>query len=1180
MALVDYLIVAGGAGGGAGGGSGGDSGGGGAGGGVLPNSGGWGTIDLAFGSYTVTVGAGGAAGANGSDSTLQTVGTATGGGKGGNFGGNGSNGGSGGGGGGGSTSGGTGTAGQGFGGGAGHAAAGRGGGGGGASAVGSPGNSSDGGAGGAGVSSSISGSAVTYGSGGGGGGGNGGNGGTNAGNGAASTGPSSGGSGTANRGGGGGGGSFASSSNPAGAGGSGVVIIRYLTGTVSAIGGTITTSGGFTIHTFTSSGTFKIAETFSASLPVALGLAGALAVTAQMSASLPMSIGLSANLPFNADDNRLFMTVDGIMRGTRTTDPERRVLETSLTIEDLLNATPNRCRFSAHGFTPRVGNRVVVALSGIDNPDRLFGGRVVGVDLRNLFDADGRHAICSVLAIDDTWRLNTRKVLARYQSTTLRAVLLALMAEYHPTKSTAGIAADLEDVAIDEITFSNVDFTDALTDACRRGGADWKVNEHGVLRAFVNEPDTDTPDVVDLSSTVSMFASAEDLTQMVTRMIGEFGGGVATTEVPPGETMIPVDNPTWYEDNGGEVISGPQRIAYTGVQAGGSGSVVGPGASPSAAPAGSVAPGAGVETGTHEYAVTFVTAAGESLPGPRRAVTTGTIGAAGSAPTAAVVAGPGPESGVHLYAVTFVNAAGETPPGPTVAVTTGNVAEAFDKPTLISKGPNMSLADLTPTHEYAYAVAYSTNADPTDHSSQTEITTPKQLNVIAQESFEDSTGLRSSQIELEVPYSHYPQARWLHVYRKDLTALGGGGDVTDFRLLQTHANVPGGGERRIIDTVHQSTIAGNHAPSGTNTAVVRTVNLANLAIGPAGTTSRRLYRTTAGGSTLKLLATIANNTATTFADAALDASLGANAPSSNTATNNQVALAAIPIGPGATTARNLYRTIVGDSQLKFLATIANNSATTYLDSTPDGSLTTNAPTADTSGLAQPEGSVIAGSTSLIVAGTGGFSDDGGWAVIGNGEQVIRYSGKTTAALTGIPVSGPGAMVASIGYNSTVTASAAVVGIPASGPGAIAFTIKKGDPVNLFIVVEDLEAQAVLAALLTSEGETSDGVQEDHMSDRRLSATEGRARLLAALEKRSRVHVTVEATLRDRKAKSGRTLTVNLPDPINVAAEFRIQSVRIANFDQHTGPTFTVRASTDALSFEQLLMMTRQGLRAA
>jgi hypothetical protein len=41
------------------------------------------------------------------------------------------------------------------------------------------------------------------------------------------------------------------------AGGSGIVIIRYV-GSARATGGTITTSGGYTIHEFTTSGTFTV----------------------------------------------------------------------------------------------------------------------------------------------------------------------------------------------------------------------------------------------------------------------------------------------------------------------------------------------------------------------------------------------------------------------------------------------------------------------------------------------------------------------------------------------------------------------------------------------------------------------------------------------------------------------------------------------------------------------------------------------------------------------------------------------------------------------------------------------------------------------------------------------------------------------------------------------------------
>jgi hypothetical protein len=63
--------------------------------------------------------------------------------------------------------------------------------------------------------------------------------------------------GTVNTGSGGGGGGY---NNPSwingGAGGSGIVIISYL-GAQRGTGGTVTSSGGYTIHTFTSSSTYN-----------------------------------------------------------------------------------------------------------------------------------------------------------------------------------------------------------------------------------------------------------------------------------------------------------------------------------------------------------------------------------------------------------------------------------------------------------------------------------------------------------------------------------------------------------------------------------------------------------------------------------------------------------------------------------------------------------------------------------------------------------------------------------------------------------------------------------------------------------------------------------------------------------------------------------------------------------
>ena len=248
---IEYLVVAGGAGGG------GYTGGGGGAGGLISAS----TTAISGVSYTVTIGAPGSGGSgsnrgtSGSNSVFDIV-TAIGGGAGAQNDVSGLSGGSGGGGGhapGGT--GGAGTAGQGYAGGAGAGAPlYGGGGGGGATAVGASGQGGGTGNGGAGsdwlgLGTSYAGgggggiynSGTTPGQGGAGGGGNGGN---------SSIGPQN---GSTNRGGGGGG---SGNNGPLGGnGGSGIVIVRY-SGAQRGTGGTVTQSGGYTYHTFTSSGNY------------------------------------------------------------------------------------------------------------------------------------------------------------------------------------------------------------------------------------------------------------------------------------------------------------------------------------------------------------------------------------------------------------------------------------------------------------------------------------------------------------------------------------------------------------------------------------------------------------------------------------------------------------------------------------------------------------------------------------------------------------------------------------------------------------------------------------------------------------------------------------------------------------------------------------------------------------
>lgn len=276
LTAVEVLVVAGGGGGGT------HHGGGGGGGGVVYNS----NFSVTPGSaLTVTVGGGGsggtyspnANGSNGGNSVFGSI-TATGGGGGGTYANNGANGGSGGGANNWSTNatGGSGTSGQGFAGGSNNGQTNYGGGGGGAggTAKGLSNNS-----GGDGLTFNISGSQVYYGGGGGagvypgyqndtsygygglGGGGNGGNGPHGSG-----TAPTAGGTNT-----GGGGGGVADLYQNGAVGGSGIVIVRY-EGPQKAIGGTITSINGYTIHTFTAVGSTTFTPLIATNNSAILGL--------------------------------------------------------------------------------------------------------------------------------------------------------------------------------------------------------------------------------------------------------------------------------------------------------------------------------------------------------------------------------------------------------------------------------------------------------------------------------------------------------------------------------------------------------------------------------------------------------------------------------------------------------------------------------------------------------------------------------------------------------------------------------------------------------------------------------------------------------------------------------------------------------------------------------------------
>jgi len=366
---------------------------------------------------------------------------------------------------------------------------------------------------------------------------------------------------------------------------------------------------------------------------------------------------------------------------------------------------------------------------------------------------------------------------------------------------------------------------------------------------------------------------------------------------------------------------------------------------------------------------------------------------------------------------------------------------------------------------------------------------------------------------------------------------------------------------------YSNVVAPGVVPPATNTAVVpgtnyQTIPLTGIAVGPANVTARKLYRWSSALG-WKLLTTIANNTATTYTDTTANAGLGAaGLPATNTALANQVRVS-VAIGGSGVTGRKVYRSKTNVDPLQLVATVADNATATYTDSTPDATLGAAPPVTDTSGLTQPNGQVPAGSTSIIVANTTPFPASGGWAVVGNGEQVIRYTGKSATALTGLPATGPGAIVASISYNSTITAAPALVGV-----AGLTDAVIRNSPIHVWVQRDDAAAQAYMQSVDGS----GDGVYEHIWSDERRAEASLIQVCDAQLELYSRPLVTVTYASRDTKTKSGKTVAIALASPA-VNETLTIQDVAITELGvKGLKPKFTVTASTVHHSFDAVLRM--------
>ena len=918
-------------------------------------------------------------------------------------------------------------------------------------------------------------------------------------------------------------------------------------------------------------------------------------------------------------------------------------------VTDVVGGAANSATVRVRRLTPVEGSAIVIALDS----QEVFAGTVIRTT-----QVIAEHTLAvlgwDLECLSDQYLLDAKVVNARYVVESASAIVPALVSAFAPGFT---VTVDPDLVTLDEMTITNERVSDSLDRIAARAGVSWRLGTNrDITFGDILLPDARPITDADTASVQGTPAIRRDYSQIKTRIFSEGGGVNLLTLVEAGDMILPVAATDWYDVTGGLLAVGPDRVTYTGLDVGGSGGLVGPGASPSAAPVADVTPGANLGSGLYQYAITFVTAAGETLPSPIASVTTGYTAAPTSAPSfAANTAGTGPDLGVHWYAVTFVTSSGETSNGPDSnnVTTTESSAGALTDPVVAPTAGSPTAGGSVPigTHHYKYTFANGAGETvPSSAGTGTAdalitpgggcIAAAQAGGSIAPEQYvwgvtygspagETAITLSSNALVLSggngsaaltgVVTSSDARCTFRRVYRRlfasatwglvgtisnntqttytDTSAsVGAEPPTSSTALYQTipltipvgptgttsrkvyrndggtyklAGSVSGNTSTSFVDSLATGSL-GAAAPSSNTTASVtayRTVNLTNIPIGPSGTTARKLYRTAAGGSQLKLVATIGNNTATTYQDTTTDASLGANIPTSNTATANRVALSAIPLGPTGTTARRVYRTTVGGSALQRLTTLADNTTTTYADSTADGSLGAAVPGIDTSGLESAAGSVNPGATTVPCASMGTIPTSG-WAIIGNGQQVIRYTGKTDTALTGVPASGPGSIVAAIGYNSTITGAPQLTGIPASGDGSLTQDALAQTPVNVLTQHDDGAAQAMMAARTGG-----DGIFEEWIRDQRFSLAETRNRGAAKLAERVVPLVSVSYLTRDPASLAGAYVSWTRSAPVGISETLRIQSARLSLqmlADGSVRPEWEVEASTRRYSFEQWL----------
>lgn len=660
---------------------------------------------------------------------------------------------------------------------------------------------------------------------------------------------------------------------------------------------------------------------------------------------------------------------------------------------------PNTAEIDLFGFTPAEGDELTIGCGSIAN-GLLFAGTITNVD-RQFFRLNEGRPVYHCRAVSWQYEFDRLLVTKKWQSMDGAEIVTDLVETY-----TTGFTLSIQPAMgqIDEFSATDEEPSSVLMRLMKRLGGTFVIDDDKIVRAWIStSPNTpiDPATVTNAQGAqgnkmVRSLRYIRDEEKVKNRIIVEGGGSNLAVPAAVGDTSLRVEAIDYYSADGGTVRVDNELVDYTGIDEGGTGAIVGSGNAPTDAPTAVKAGGTNLTAeATYKYAVSYITASGETVPGPMVTFVagTGTLAAPTTAPSYRDTnAGTGQltNGGTYRLKATFVLRGGQE-------TTAGPASGAF----------------VVDGHDW------------------------------------------EASLQQAGAFTSDPAVIWANIYA---TQNGG-------------------------STYYQAAQVGSETDWDTFTIT----SDANLPLYP-------------------------------------------QPPGTNQATLQGCYLTNIPVSPSpSVTQRKIYRTTANGSQLKLLTTLANNSTTAYLDDTADGSLGANAPTSDTSGLADNR-QVAAGSTELPVSSTTPFDSGGGWVKVGS--LNVQYTGVSGSNLTGIPDSGEGSLSSTVRYGTQVLRFPELTGIAASGDGSVTHTVPAGTPVNIRITREDLTSQATF------------DVRELVVKDNRLTQTScelrGDAELLVAKD----VLEQVTGISSDPNVKPSRMFTVNVAEWGLSSVSLRIQNVEI------------------------------------